>query len=231
MKSMTLSSLLLFFFVFAGLSREAASQSCLKVTKRGAVKISGLNKKGSCGKRGVLLSEIVNNSGVSVTGPQGATGEQGPSGAQGPAGPGLESPLSFSAATFRPRNSSIDWTTTDSGSCIYQSAGAFGAILHLAISLPNGASIDSVKYYFFDSTADADTELYLSAYNISGGLELSNEWELSSSGSSGKGVAENTAIDHVVDNEMYTYVLNWRGSHTYTNQLQLCGVQIYFTTE
>ncbi|MCB0334156.1 MAG: collagen-like protein, partial [Bdellovibrionales bacterium] len=228
MKSLSLSSIILFLLCIVGFSSEAIAQDCLKVTKKGVVKVAGLNKKGTCGKRGVLLSEIVSNSGVSVTGatgPQGPAGPTGATGAEGPAGPGLQSPLSFNGATFRPRHGSVDWST--SSSCVYQSGGTFNSVFNLALSLPNGATIDSFKYFYFDSSSTYDTELYLTVYDLSGVFH--DEWDLISSGSSGDGVAERSDINHVVDNSLYTYVLNWRGRVAAGSQVKLCGVQVYFT--
>ena len=117
MKSLTFNSCCALIVLFTFGPAHTAAQSCLKITKNGRPKVTQVNKTGTCGKRGVLLSEIINNSGVSVSGATGPQGEQGPQGDTGPQGPqgdtGLQGPVGSSGIlSAQVRRSSISTTAT-----------------------------------------------------------------------------------------------------------------------
>lgn len=81
-------------------------------------------------------------------------------------------------------------------------------IFTLQIHLPEGARIDYLRLYFYDSNPGADSNAWITTYDGAGNTD--DIVLVSSSGSGGYGQSLSAYINHVVDNATYTYVLNWR---------------------
>ncbi|MGV7977225.1 MAG: hypothetical protein AB2L16_10165 [Anaerolineaceae bacterium] len=95
----------------------------------------------------------------------------------------------------------------------------------LQIHLPEGAEIYYLRLYFYDADPSSYSTAWLTIYDGSG-----NTTDLStalSDGSSGYGQTLSAQINHIVDNEAYTYVLNWRPG-IMSPKMRLMGMRIAY---
>ncbi len=107
---------------------------------------------------------------------------------------------------------------------IAESAFKSYEIFSLQIHLPEGAKIEYLRLYFYDSTYDNGIA-WLTTYNGSG--DLTDLVNVSTSGSSGYGQSLSDLFEHIVDNHLYTYVLNWRPC-VFDSSMRLMGMRIAF---
>lgn len=78
----------------------------------------------------------------------------------------IDAAASFAGSTFRPRDSSIDYTYSGVG-CVTSSAG--GAFT-IDVDLPGGSVINTVKLYFYDTSSANGLTIFLTTYNGVGGF-------------------------------------------------------------
>ncbi|HOA22220.1 MAG TPA: hypothetical protein PKL82_06985 [Anaerolineaceae bacterium] len=129
----------------------------------------------------------------------------------------------FSAgATMRPRASLTNWEY-DSGGCIHPSKGY--DLFTLPLDLPQGASIDYLRLYFYDTSTTANGTAFITIYDGAGGID--DLISVSSVGSAGYGYAVSDYVNHVVDNVNYAYVLNY-SSGTPSSSVRLCGLRVMY---
>ena len=129
-------------------------------------------------------------------------------------------------SALRPRTSNVDYYWGAGGGCIYNSGGNVNEIFNVPLTLPEGATINTVRMYFNDN-AEANSVGWLSVYDRNG--ELVEEWVMASSGENGEGFGDTgpEPIEHVVDYGVYSYALNWRPTVQGTS-MQLCGFRVYY---
>lgn len=109
------------------------------------------------------------------------------------------------------------------GGCIYAENNAFDAF-NTPIWLPQGATVNQLRMYYNDTSASNSTA-WFTVYNLYG--VTVDEWSVNSSGSSGLGFNDSPVIDHKIDYNLYSYLLNWRPVVAGTT-MQLCGFRIFY---
>jgi len=98
-------------------------------------------------------------------------------------------------------------------------------IFTLQIHLPEGAEIEWLRLYFYDSNESYNSTAWITTYDGAGNtVDLVN---VSSSGSAGYGESLSPQISHVVDNYTNTYVLNWR-PYALDGRLRLMGMRVAY---
>lgn len=98
-------------------------------------------------------------------------------------------------------------------------------LFSLQIHLPEGAEIYYLRLYFYDADINYNSVAFITIYDGSGNtIDLLN---VDSDGSSGYGQALSAQINHIVDNEAYTYVLNWRPT-IMSPKMRLMGMRVTY---
>ncbi len=141
-----------------------------------------------------------------------------------PAGAGSAS-LRISGAGFRPSSNTTGFAYYTAGS-MYATSNPSGWWT-APVYLPQGAVINRVRMFYYDSNDVANCTGYFAAYDFAteGGI-LGVSWN--SSGSAGLGYADSSALYHTVDNTQYGYVLQWQPNAADTT-MRLVGFQIFYT--
>jgi hypothetical protein len=78
---------------------------------------------------------------------------------------------------------------------------------------------------YYNDTSTNNSVGWFTQYDLYG--DVVNEWNVSSTGDTGKGFRDSAAIDHEIDYQSYSYVLNWRPNVT-GSAMQLCGFRIFY---
>ena len=129
----------------------------------------------------------------------------------------------IAGSVLRPRASSVDFMWDSEGGCIY-STNQGGEVWNTPIWLPQGSEIIVVRMYY-DDTSTSNSVGWLTIYDLYG--EVSEEWNVGSSGDFGKGFNDTGEISHEIDYLSYAYVLNWRPVVA-SSAMQLCGFRIFY---
>lgn len=129
----------------------------------------------------------------------------------------------ITGSAFRPRDSVVDFDVNSTGGCIYAENNAFD-VFNTPIWLPQGATVNQVRMYYNDTSASNSTA-WFTVYDLYG--DIVDEWSISSSGDFGNGFNDSPVIDHTIDYNSYTYLLNWRPVAT-GSAMQLCGFRIFY---
>lgn len=108
--------------------------------------------------------------------------------------------------------------------CVYTFSGSAYAMYNTGLNLPQGATISSVRMYVNDRSS-ANSTGWLMVFDSYG--ELEEFWRLDSAGDAGNMFFDSTAINHVVNYDLYSYALAWR-PNTYGNLMQICGFQVFY---
>jgi hypothetical protein len=187
------------------------------------------------------------NAGTTARDDQETAGPEGPSGdsnvepeGQPPAGPGpsseeeveLTEGLEPDAAiffrriagmNFHPLSSNLTYNSTPGG-CLYQtgSAGYFAS----DIQVPDGATIDYLRVYFYDVDGGSDAVAELYAYDGAGNSTLIAS--AAGSGTPAYGSAVSEPFSHPVDNtgEALAVVLDFQGANS--DALKICGIRLRY---
>lgn len=131
----------------------------------------------------------------------------------------------LTGSVFRPLSSDAGYERGGGGGCTYSTAGADG-LWNAPLTLPQGATINTVRMYYDDSSTTYNAAGWFSIYDLYGGLV--EEWIMTSSGDGGEGFADTfPVIDHVVDYSIYAYTLNWRPLQEGVT-MQLCGFRVFY---
>ena len=125
---------------------------------------------------------------------------------------------------LRPRNSSVEWSSSGDGGCLYQTAGSPYEIFNVHLDIPNGARIDYLRIFYYDTSAN-DTYSWVTRYDDEGGLN--DVTYVTSIGTAGYGTNLSPLVSHVVDSDNYSYVLNWR-SYELSSAIRLCGLRVAY---
>jgi hypothetical protein len=132
--------------------------------------------------------------------------------------------LRVSGSVLRPRTSTDGITINTSGGCIYNVSGSAFGVLNVPLDLPNGATVNTLRMYYFDTSA-SDSTGWFTVYDLYG--DVVTEVSVQSSGSSGNSFNDSALINHVIDHSVHSYVLNWRPTVA-GNTMQLCGFRIFY---
>ena len=128
-------------------------------------------------------------------------------------------------SALKPRENDVSYTVDINGSCTYVTAGDVNTVWNIPVLLPNGAVVDTLRMYYYDTSASYTTA-WLTAYDLYG--SITEEWSVSSTGSTGNSFKDSVQINHTVDYSLYSYVLNWRPLVS-GSTLRLCGFRIFYT--
>ena len=133
-------------------------------------------------------------------------------------------------SVFHPIDSSTTYSSPGGGS-IYATANPTG-LFQTPVYLPQGAIINWVRMYYTNNDATNQCDGWLTVYDLYGNIavinSVSQEWGVSSTVNSGNSFNDTSTIDHTVDYNQYSYVINWRPNVASTN-MQLCGFRIFYT--
>jgi len=127
-------------------------------------------------------------------------------------------------SALHPRDSSVEWNTGGSGGCLYLVSGSSGVVFNLHQEIPNGARIDYLRIFYYD-TSSSDSYSWVTRYDDAGGIE--DVATATSTGNTGYGTNLSTLIEHVVDDVNYSYILNWRPNVVGTS-MYLCGLRVAY---
>lgn len=132
--------------------------------------------------------------------------------------------LRITGSTVRPRDSGPTQSATGQGGCIYLTGGSSAVWWNTPVYLPQGANVGSLRVFYNDAGA-GNVQGYFTVYDLYGAIFA--EWGVSSSGTPGQGFLDTAAINHVVNYNSYSYVINARMT-TADPAVQFCGVRIFF---
>jgi hypothetical protein len=124
-------------------------------------------------------------------------------------------------STLRPRASATTWSYNGVG-CV--SAVTGNDIFSLDLQLPQGARIDYLRLYYYDTSANNSTA-WITTYDGSGGF--TDLTSVSSTGNSGYGTSLSPLVEHVVNNATRAYVFNWRADQT-GSTMRLCAFRVAY---
>jgi hypothetical protein len=141
----------------------------------------------------------------------------------GPGGLVLRS-LRITGSALKPRENNVSYTVNVNGSCFYVTAGSATTVWNVPITLPDGATIDSLRIYYYDTSA-SNLSAWFTVYDLYGAIV--QEWSVSSSGNSGNSFNDSVQIGHVIDHDVYSYVVNVRPVGT-GSTLQFCGARLFY---
>lgn len=127
-------------------------------------------------------------------------------------------------SALHPRDSSVEWNTGGSGGCLYQVSGSTGIVYNLHQEIPEGARIDYLRIFYYDTSA-SNSQSWVTRYDDEGGLE--DVAYVTSDGTAGYGTNLSAYIGHIVDNTNYSYILNWRPIVNGTTMF-LCGLRVAY---
>ena len=127
-------------------------------------------------------------------------------------------------SALKPRENDVSYTVDVNGSCTYVTAGSAFTVWNTPVHLPQGTRVNTLRMYYYDTSA-SNTTAWFTVYDLYGSIV--QEWSVSSSGNSGYSFKDSAAIDHVVNNSVYSYVLNWRPGVA-NSTIQLCGFRIFY---
>ena len=127
-------------------------------------------------------------------------------------------------SALRPRDSSVNWGNSSSGGCLYLSSGATATVFNIHLDIPNGARIDYLRIYYYD-TSTSNSQAWVTRYNDEG--SLADVSGVTSLGPAGSGTNLSDLASHVVDSVNYSYVLNWRPNQL-GSTMMLCGLRVAY---
>ncbi len=111
------------------------------------------------------------------------------------------------------------------GGCVYATAGFSSTVWNIPVQLPQGALVNSLRMYY-DDTSGSSSDGFFTVYDLYGNIV--QEWYVGSLGASGTGFNDTLEINHTIDYNLYSYVLNWRPNVT-GSTMQLCGFRVFYT--
>lgn len=127
-------------------------------------------------------------------------------------------------SALRPRESDVSFSINSSGSCSYVTGGDASTVWNVTPILPQGAVVDTLRMYY-DDTSGSNSSAWFTIYDLYG--DIVDEWNVSSSGSSGNGFNDSATIEHTIDYSTYAYLINWRPGTTGAT-MQLCGFRVFY---
>ena len=130
--------------------------------------------------------------------------------------------LFVAGSALRPRNNTASWNIDSSGGCIYTNSA--NEIFNVDLQLPDGATIEYLRLYYYD-TAAGDNRAWVTSYDGADGF--ADLITVASTGTAGYGTTLSPLSSVVVDNFNYSYLLNWRAV-TAGETSQLCGLRVFY---
>jgi hypothetical protein len=127
-------------------------------------------------------------------------------------------------SVLKPRAHNVTYTTNGNGNCTYVTAGETNTVWNTPVQLPNGAVVNTLRMYYYDTSASSTTA-WFTVYDLYGNIE--QEWQIVSVGNLGNSFTDSAQIDHTIDYSIYSYVLNWRPLVT-GSTMQLCGFRVFY---
>lgn len=127
-------------------------------------------------------------------------------------------------SALRPRDSSVNWTTDGSGGCAVLSSGDTSVVFNVHLDIPNGARIDYLRLYYYDTSAN-DSYSWITRYNNTG--SLTDLTTVKSTGTAGYGTTLSPLLGHIVDSTNFSYLLNWR-PYQLGQTMRLCGFRVAY---
>ncbi len=128
-------------------------------------------------------------------------------------------------SALKPRENNVSYAADGNGSCTYVTSGSTFTTWNITPMLPQGAVVDTVRIYYYDTSASNSTA-WFTVYDLYGAIV--QEWNVSTSGNFGNGFNDTAAINHTIDHSLYAYLLNWR-PNVIGSTMQLCGFRIFYT--
>lgn len=128
-------------------------------------------------------------------------------------------------SALRPRENDVSFSVDSNGSCTYVTAGDASTVWNVPLNLQNGATVDTLRMYYYD-TSGSNTTAWFTIYDLYGGIV--DEWNVSSSTSGGNSFNDSAQINHTIDYSVYNYLLNWRPVVS-GSTIQLCGFRVFYT--
>ncbi|KAB2963098.1 MAG: hypothetical protein F9K16_07420 [Thermoanaerobaculia bacterium] len=141
-----------------------------------------------------------------------------------PDAPLVQRSLRIAGTPFKPRTSGPTQSATSGGGCYYLTGGSAAIWWNTPVYLPDGATAQYLRIYYNDTGA-GDVWGYFTVYDLYGSVV--QEWGISSSGTPGQGYVDTVLMNHVVDYNSYSYVVNVRLT-TSDAAVQFCGVRIFY---
>ncbi len=130
---------------------------------------------------------------------------------------------SVPGTAFRPINSATAYAYGGNG-CLYQNGGGVERF-HAPVYLSQGATIKSVRLYYYDASV-GDMSLLLTE-NFPDGQFSINYVAISSVGTAGLGSTVSTEVSVPLDPENHNYMLVWEPSFALSAQ-QICAARIAY---
>ena len=138
---------------------------------------------------------------------------------------GYDSYLRIAGSALKPRESTVDWSGSGGGGCIFASAGSTYAVFNTPVYLPQGATVKYMRMYYNDTNDTLNSSAWFTVYDLYG--DIVGEYGVNSSGDTGNGYATTTEFTQTVDYANYAYVVNWR-PYDLGSDTQICGFRIYY---
>lgn len=129
-----------------------------------------------------------------------------------------------SGSVLRPRDNDVNYTTNGYGGCSYVASGDATTVWNAPVLLPNGATVNTLRMYYYD-TNGANSQAWLTVYDLYG--VIVNEWLVTSTGNSGNGFRDSATINHKIDHNTYSYLINWRPLAV-GSTMQVCGFRVFY---
>jgi len=114
--------------------------------------------------------------------------------------------LRVAGSVLRPRESDVDWGVNNQGGCLYAVSGDQYTWFNTPLYLEQGSTIKYFRMYYNDQNASSNSFAFLTIYDLYGNVV--DEFGVSSNGT-GENYATTTELEHVVDYDSYSYVINW----------------------
>lgn len=133
--------------------------------------------------------------------------------------------LRLPGSALRPWASGVGFDVGSGGGCIYNTGGEPTEVWNTPLTLPEGATVNTVRMYY-DDHSDLNSTGWFTVYDQFGAVV--EEWHMASSGNSGNGFVDTfPVIEHIVDYSRYSYALTWRPLQQGVT-MQLCGFRIFY---
>ena len=132
--------------------------------------------------------------------------------------------LRVTGSVFKPRSSSVGWAPGAQGGSIYASSGSSLEVWNSPLYLPQGTLIQFVRMYYYDNSA-SNCYGWFTIYDLYG--DVVDEWGVSSSGTPGDSFDDTAAINHTINYNIYSYVLNWRPNQL-GSTMMLHGFRVFY---
>jgi hypothetical protein len=153
-----------------------------------------------------------------------------PPDALAPSGPEAAAPEAswvswrVTGTALRPREHDVNYDTSITGACAYAASGDASTVWNTVVILPQGSTVGTLRMYYRDTSA-SNTTAWLTVYDLYG--QIVHEWPVTSSGSTGNGYNDSPTINHTVDYNLYSYLINWRPVVAGTT-MQVCGFRLFY---